>query len=99
MPTPTTLTKRDYQRLLSDLRRIIAEGKQEAERAATQAPIESYWAIGKRIQKEKLNAQASYHNAILTDLGVDLDIGVRTLQRTVIFYRTYRRPPRVQGLS
>jgi len=99
MPTATTLTKRDYNKLLTDLRRIIAEGKQEAERAATQALIESYWAIGKRIHKEKLNAQAGYHNAILTDLSADLDIGVRTLQRTVIFYRTYRRPPRVQGLT
>ena len=99
MSTATTLTKRDYQTLLTDLRRIIAEGKEEAERAATQALIESYWAIGKRIHKEKLNARAQYHNAILTDLGADLDIGVRTLQRTVIFYRTYRRPPRVQGLT
>jgi len=99
MLTATTLTKRDYNKLLTDLRRIIAEGKEEAERAATQALIESYWAIGKRINKEKLNAQAGYHNAILTDLSADLDIGVRTLQRAVIFYRTYRRPPRVQGLT
>ena len=99
MPTATTLTKRDYQKLLTDLRRIIGEGKEEAERAATQALIESYWAIGKRIAKEKLNAQAGYHNAILSDLSADLDIDVRTLQRTVIFYRTYKRPPRVQGLT
>ena len=97
MPTATTLTKRDYQKLLTDLRRIIREGKVEAERAATQALIESYWAIGKRIAKEKLNARAGYHNAILSDLSTDLD--VRTLQRTVIFYRTYKRPPRVQGLT
>jgi len=39
------------------------------------------------------------YNTLLTDLSADLDIGVRTLQRTVIFYRTYRRPPRVQGLT
>ncbi len=36
---------------------------------------------------------------ILNDLSADLEIGIRTLQRTVIFYRTYRRPPRVQGLT
>jgi endonuclease YncB( thermonuclease family) len=99
MPTATTLTKRDYNKLLTDLRRIIREGKEEAERAATQALIESYWAIGQRINKEKLNTRAAYHNAILSDLSADLDIGVRTLQRTVIFYRTYKRPPRVQGLT
>jgi endonuclease YncB( thermonuclease family) len=99
MATASTLTKRDYQKLLGDLRRIIREGKEEAERAATQALIESYWAIGKRIANEKLNTQAGYHNAILSDLSVDLDIGVRTLQRTVTFYRTYKRPPRVEGLS
>jgi endonuclease YncB( thermonuclease family) len=96
---PDLITKRDYKKLLTDLQRIIRDGKQEAERAATQALIESYWSIGKRIAKEKLNTRAAYHNAILTDLSADLDIGVRTLQRTVTFYRTYKRPPRVQGLS
>ena len=52
MPTATTLTKRDYNKLLTDLRSIIREGKEEAERAATQALIESYWSIGKRIAKK-----------------------------------------------
>ena len=99
MPTATTLTKRDYNKLLADLRRIIRDGKEEAERAATQALIESYWAIGQRIHKEKLNTQAGYHNAILSDLSADLDIGLRTLQRTVIFYRTYKRAPSVKGLT
>ena len=96
---PDLITKRDYKKLLTDLQRIIREGTQDAERAATQALIESYWSIGKRIAKEKLNTRAAYHNAILTDLSVDLDIGLRTLQRTVTFYQTYKRPPRVQGLS
>ena len=32
--------------------------------------------------------------------SADLDIDLRTLQRTVTFYRTYRRrPPRIEGLS
>ncbi|MBT8464508.1 MAG: hypothetical protein HKN97_11440 [Myxococcales bacterium] len=44
--------------------------------------MESYWSIGHRIAKERLNTRASYHNAILTDLSRDLDIGVRTFQRT-----------------
>jgi len=35
------LTKRQYQTLLADLRRIIREGKAETERAAAQALIES----------------------------------------------------------
>jgi len=93
------LTKRQYQQLLTDLRRIIREGREDAERAATQALIESYWSIGKRIAKEKLSTQAAYHNAILTDLSDDLGIGVRTLQRTVTFSQTYKRPPRIEGLS
>ncbi len=97
MPAATTLTKRDYQKLLADLRRIIREGKQEAERAAAQVLAESYWSIGKRIANQKLNAQAGYHNAILSDLSADLDI--RTLQRTVTFYQAYKRPPRIEGLS
>ncbi|MBW1906722.1 MAG: hypothetical protein JRJ24_15735 [Deltaproteobacteria bacterium] len=70
-----------------------------AERAAAQALTESYWSIGKRIAKEKLNTRAGYHNAILADLSEDLGIGIRTLQRTVTFYQTYKRPPRLEGLS
>ena len=96
---PTTLTKRAYKTLLTDLQRLIREGKQEAESAAAQALVESYWSIGKRIAREKLNTRARYHNAILTDLSADLGIGLRTLQRTVTFYRTYKRPPRIEGLS
>ena len=100
MPSTTqVLTQTHYQTLLADLRRIIGQGKQEAERAAAQALLESYWSIGKRIAKEKLTTRANFHNAILTDLSADLDIDLRTLQRTVTFYQTYRRSPRVEGLS
>jgi len=99
MPTTTLLTKTQYTRLLTDLRRIIREGKEEAERAAAQVLVESYWAIGKRIAKEKLTTRAGYHNAILADLSADLEVDLRTLQRTVVFYRTYRRAPRVEGLN
>ena len=33
------------------------------------------------------------------DLSADLAIDLRTLQRTVTFYRTYRHPPTLEGLS
>jgi len=98
-PTTQLLTKQQYTKLLADLRRIIGEGKQEAERAAAQALVDSYWSIGKRIHKEKLTTRAGYHNAILTDLSADLGIHLRNLQRTVTFHQTYRRPPRIEGLS
>jgi endonuclease YncB( thermonuclease family) len=98
-PTPQLLTTRQYKKLLADLRQIIGAGKQEAERAAAQALLESYWSIGQRISKEKLNTRAAYHNAILTDLSADLAIDLRTLQRTVTFYQTYQRPPRIEGLN
>jgi endonuclease YncB( thermonuclease family) len=98
-PTSPLLTAREYKRLLTDLRRIIREGKDEAQRAAAQSLIESYWSIGQRIAKEKLTTRASYHNAILTDLSADLSIDLRTLQRTVTFFQTYKRPPRIEGLN
>jgi endonuclease YncB( thermonuclease family) len=94
------LSPRQYQSLLTDLRTIIREGKEEAARAAAQALTDAYWSIGRRIHKEKLTERAGYHNAILTDLSADLDIDLRTLQRTVTFYRTYRRrAPTLEGLS
>jgi predicted nuclease of restriction endonuclease-like (RecB) superfamily len=96
---PQLLTSRQYKELLADLRQIIGAGKQEAERAAAQALLESYWSIGQRITREKLNTRAAYHNAILTDLSADLAIDLRTLQRTVTFYQTYQRPPRIEGLN
>ena len=79
-PTTQLLNKQQYTKLLADLRRIIGEGKQEAERAAAQSLLDSYWSIGKRIHKEKLTTRAGYHNAILTDLSADLAIDLRTLQ-------------------
>ena len=96
---PDLVSTREYKKLLTDLRRIIGEGKEASERAAAQALIESYWSIGKRIVKEKLNHRAGYHNAILSDLSADLSIDLRTLQRAVTFSQTYRRPPRTRGLS
>jgi endonuclease YncB( thermonuclease family) len=98
-PTTDLLTTRQYKKLLGDLRQIIGAGKQEAERAAAQALLESYWSIGQRIHKEKLTTRANFHNAILADLSADLAIDLRTLQRTVTFYQTYKRPPSVEGLS
>jgi endonuclease YncB( thermonuclease family) len=98
-PTTDLLTTRQYKKLLADLRQIIGAGKQEAERAAAQALLESYWSIGKRITQEKLTTRANFHNAILADLSADLAIDLRTLQRTVTFYQTYKRPPSVEGLS
>jgi len=97
--TPTLLTKQQYTTLLADLRAIIREGKQEAERAAAQSLLNAYWSIGRRIHTEKLTTRANFHNAILTDLSADLDIDLRTLQRTVTFYQTYRRAPTLEGLS
>jgi hypothetical protein len=75
------LSKREYKKLLSDLQRIIREGKEEAERAAAQALTESYWSIGQRITKEKLTTRARYHNAILSDLSTDLDIDFEVIRR------------------
>jgi len=99
MPPTSLLTKAQYTALLADLRAIIREGKAEAERAAAQSLLDAYWSIGRRIHKEKLTTRAGFHNAILSDLSADLDIDLRTLQRTVTFYRTYRRPPTLEGLS
>ena len=39
------------------------------------------------------------YTKLLTDLSADLGIHLRNLQRTVTFYRTYRRPPALEGLS
>ena len=62
---PDLVNTSEYKKLLADLRRIIREGKEEADRAATQALIESYWSVGQRIAREKLVMKVRVTNSKL----------------------------------
>ena len=65
MPQNTVLTESRYAKLVSDIRRLVEEGKARAVRAASQELVQTYWAIGKRICDEGLSQNAGYNRSIL----------------------------------
>lgn len=89
MPETKILTDSRYQKLLTDLRKCLKEGKETAQRAASQILIQTYWQIGKRIAEEELTERANYGDSILVDLAEDLDIDEDTLRRSVDFFHAY----------
>jgi endonuclease YncB( thermonuclease family) len=88
------LSENRYAKLLADIRRLLAEGKDRAQRAATQELVRTYWTIGQRLTEEELAEQAGYGEAVMERLADELNTDVRTLQRTIAFYRAYKEPPK-----
>jgi endonuclease YncB( thermonuclease family) len=94
------LTRSSYTKLLTDLRRLIEEGKRRAKQAAANELVRTYWEVGKRIKEEKLTENAGYGDSIIDDLARDLSIDVRTLYRCVIFFEQNEiLSPRGQNLT
>jgi hypothetical protein len=68
---------KEYKNLISDCKEIITE----YEFTSRWSLIEGYHALGERISKEE--------NVIMTQLAEDLNKSVRTIQRSVQFYKMY----------
>ncbi len=80
------LTDPGYARFLKDLRRIIEEGKREAQAQASQVLVETTWRLGKRIKEEGLAERAGYGDSIMEDVAEDLGMDASTLRRAVVFF-------------
>jgi endonuclease YncB( thermonuclease family) len=93
MTDPRPLTESRYIKLLADIRRLMAEGKGRAQMAATQELVRTYWTIGQRLADEEITEQAGYGDAVMEKLAEELKTDVRTLQRSIAFYRAYKEPP------
>ncbi len=89
MAKAKVLSKRQYEALLGGLGRILEEGRREAQAAVARQLVQTYWLVGQAIEAARLTHEAGYHDSILSDLAADLELEIRTLQRTVLFYRTY----------
>jgi len=98
MPETGILTDTRYRKLLTDLRRLIAEGKRRAEQTAGQVLVETYWALGKRITEEGLTENAGYGDSIMEDLAEDLGMDVTTLRRAVTFFEQNEKGARLRSL-
>ncbi|MBW2736032.1 MAG: thermonuclease family protein [Deltaproteobacteria bacterium] len=88
-----TLSKRAYGCLLTDLRRLLEEGRARSEAALSRELIRTYHAIGQRIAAERLTERAGYGGAILGELADELGMHVRVLQQALAFARLYREAP------
>ncbi|MCK5180132.1 MAG: thermonuclease family protein [Candidatus Omnitrophica bacterium] len=99
MSTKTVLTESRYAKLLADIRRLIAEGKARATRAANEELVHTYWQVGKRICEEGLIENAGYGDAILQDLSEELNIDIRTLQRCIVFFNAYKTATSSRNLT
>lgn len=94
------LTDAGYVKLLKDLRGIVQEGRDRAERAASQELVAAYWEMGKRISGEGLRERAGYGDSIMEDLAEDLGIHADTLRKSVIFFEWYKsKDPRALNLN
>lgn len=90
-----TLSEKQFQVLVRKFRKL----REETESASVDTKLQTYWTYGDLITEQKLLEDAGYHNSILKDLSRETGISLRTLQQSVHFRRTYRRPPKDLDLS
>ena len=93
MALAKTITSSRYTKLIKDIRQLLTEARARVQEAASRELVQAYWLIGERILKEGLTKQAGYREALLSDLGEELDIDASTLRRCVYFYQTYATMP------
>jgi len=100
MPNTTVLTKSKYQKLLTDLRKLIQEGKKRAQGAVSRELIATYWHVGKRITQESLTENAGYGESVTEDIAQDLGMDMDTLRKSILFFKRYEnKSPRALDLS
>lgn len=93
------LTQSRYSKLLKDIRKLINDGKQRAIAAANTELVRTYWNVGKRISEAGLTDNAGYGQSVLEDLAEELDMDIRTLQRSVHFFHTYNTATSSRNLT
>lgn len=78
-----------YQNLLTDLRKLINQGRAKAQAAMNQELMRTYWNCGKRIAEEKLTENGGYGTSIMERLAKELGTDRPTLVRCLWFHRYY----------
>ncbi|MDE5807515.1 MAG: DUF1016 domain-containing protein, partial [Muribaculaceae bacterium] len=78
---------------VSDVRRIIDNGRQQAFTAASAISLATYWNIGRRIveEEQKGNTRAEYGSRLIAGLAEDLTIefGPGYNKRNLAYYRQF----------
>jgi endonuclease YncB( thermonuclease family) len=100
MTKTAVLTDSKYSKLISDLKRIIGQGRKRVKEAVARENVLMYWEVGKRITQEAMTEDAGYAESIYEEIAEELDIHSKTVEQTVLFFEVYgRKNPEVLKLN
>lgn len=85
------LNSYQYQKLAADIRSLSNSTKTRFEDAAGNELVNTYWQIGRRIEKEKLVNNSKEYSSALQKLSKEVNIDPTILRRAATFFRTYPR--------
>ena len=83
------LTDGKYSRLITDLRKLIDDGRFKAQSAANREYMSTYWRVGQRLAAERLTETAGYGESVMEKLAYELKTDRSTLVRCLQFHRYY----------
>jgi endonuclease YncB( thermonuclease family) len=78
-----------YQRLCSDLSRLVQKGREAALQALAEIRNQTYWAIGERLSRVKEMGEPRAASELIKNLVSDLEIDRSNLYRALQFYNAY----------
>lgn len=88
MSEATAITS-TYQSLLTDLRQLIDQGRQNAMDAINKIRLETYWHMGERLSSVKEDLKDSTTGSLITKLSEDLHLDKALIYRLIQFYETW----------
>lgn len=90
-----TVSEKQLQALVRKVQRLV----QTDEARCADQKLVTYWKIGEVIADAKLEQEAGYHNSVLRDVSLATGVALRTLQRSLVFHETYKKPPTGDSLT
>ena len=85
------LTENQYERLVKDLKKIVEAGKLRGRQAVNRELVRTYWEVGQRLHRTKLENKHWYGQAVVENLSEALDLHVDVLRKSVLFYERYQK--------
>jgi len=91
----TEISSNDYQKLLAEIQKRIAETQNSIIKTATREKVVMAWQIGKVIDEHLTkNANSKYGQRLLQQLQQDINIAEKVLYKMRSFYKTYPKLPK-----
>jgi endonuclease YncB( thermonuclease family) len=78
-----------YQKLVLDVRKLLDQGRSQAQTALNREVMRTYWNVGKRLALERLSETAGYGQSVMEHLAYELKVDRSTLVRCLQFHQYY----------